>query len=93
MALIAPGVRVVPMPISIGVLQIGAGLFFVALAFEAQTRGKGLLPLLLGFVSLVTGVCCLIWPSMTPVTLIALLATYSILTGALTVIAGAVLLT
>ena len=88
LALMAPWVRIVSLPISIGVLQIGAGLLFVAFAFEAQTLGRGLVPFVLGLVSLVTGVCCLIWPSMTPVTLIALLATYSILTGALTAILG-----
>jgi uncharacterized membrane protein HdeD (DUF308 family) len=88
LALIAPWLEAVPMPISIGVLLIGAGLQWVAFAFEAQTQGKGMLPLLLGLVSGVTGVCCLIWPSMTPVTLIALLATYSTLTGTLTAALG-----
>ncbi len=85
LALFALRLQFVPMPIAIGVLLVGAGLGFVALAFEAQTGGKGMLPLLLGLVALVTGVCFLIWPSMKPLTSIALLATYSSLSGGLTV--------
>ncbi len=72
-AFLAARVEAVPVSVSMGVLLLAAGIGFVSLAFEAQTEGKGMIPLLLGLVAWVTGTCLLIWPSMTVVTLVALL--------------------
>ncbi len=85
-ALLAARVEAVPVSVSMGVLLLAAGIGFVSLAFEAQTEGKGMIPLLLGLVAWVTGACLLIWPSMTVVTLVALLATYSTLSGSMTLL-------
>lgn len=84
LALSAPWLPLVSVTIPIGVILIGAGITFIILALEAQTGGKGRGPLLLGMVGSVTGACLLIWPSMTAVSLTALLATYSVLSGVLT---------
>ena len=65
-------------------ISIGASISTVLLAFEAQTWGKGMMPLLAGLVGGVMGICLLIWPGMSPVDLTALLATYFILRGGLT---------
>ncbi|MGB5659469.1 MAG: DUF308 domain-containing protein [Thermoanaerobaculia bacterium] len=83
LALIAPWVAVVSTTILIGMILIGAGITFMILALEAQSGGKGMGPLLLGMVGSVTGACLLIWPVMTALSLTALLATYSTLSGIL----------
>lgn len=85
-ALLAARVEAVPVSVSMGVILLGAGFGFVSLAFEAQTEGRGMIPLLLGLVAWVTGACLLIWPSMTFMTLVALLATYSTLSGSMTLL-------
>lgn len=85
-AFLAARFDAVPVSVSMGVLLLAASFGFVSLAFEAQTEGKGLTPLLLGLVAWVTGTCLLIWPSMTVVTLVALLATYSTLSGSMTLV-------
>ena len=83
LALLAPWVGAVPLTILLGLILVGAGITSIVLALEAQTSGKGMSPLLLGMVGSVTGACLLIWPAMTAVTLTALLATYSALSGLL----------
>lgn len=83
LALLAPWVSVVPSSILLGLILVGAGITFIVLALEAQTSGKGMSPFLLGMVGSVTGACLLIWPAMSAVTLTALLATYSALSGLL----------
>ncbi|NHZ73361.1 MAG: hypothetical protein GWP16_02690 [Nitrospirae bacterium] len=88
LALVAPQVDVASVAILIGLILVGAGVGFVVLALDAQTGGKGMVPLLLGMVGLVTGGFLLIWPAMTPVSLIALLATYSLLNAVLMLVFG-----
>ena len=88
MALSAPWVGASPMTIIAGLILILAGINFVILALEAQAVGKGRAPFLLGLSTGVTGVCLLIWPSMTGVTTTALLSTYLITAGVLTVAFG-----
>ena len=83
LALVAPQVEAVSVAILVGLILVGAGVGFVVLAFDAQTGGKGMTPLLLGMVGSVTGGFLLIWPAMTSVSLIALLATYSLLNAGL----------
>jgi len=84
LAIATPWVDVISVTIPIGAIMIGAGIVFVFLAFEAQTWGMGMTPLLLALVGFVSGGCLLIWPQMGPVPLTALLATYFLLGGVLT---------
>lgn len=85
LALAIPQISAISVTVLIGMLLIGAAINFIILALEAQSRGKGQKPLLLGLTGAVTGACLLIWPAMTAVTLTALLATYSAVSGLLTI--------
>lgn len=88
LAFASPWIGLTPVTALMGAISIGAGITTVLSAFEAQTWGKGMIPLLLGLIGGATGICLLIWPEMTPVDLTALLATYFVLRGGLTLAFG-----
>lgn len=89
LALSIPGLTLVTLTLLWGGYALAEGVLTLIAAFRLRDRGKPLWPLVLvGLLGIAAGLITLIWPGITALTLLALIAAWAIAIGVFQIIAA-----
>jgi uncharacterized membrane protein HdeD (DUF308 family) len=89
MAFAWPGLTLTVLVLVWGAYALFDGLLALMTAFQIRVGGKPMWPLaVLGLIGIAVGLATFAWPQITAVTLLALIATWAILTGILEIVAA-----
>ncbi|MFI6919867.1 HdeD family acid-resistance protein [Nonomuraea spiralis] len=87
LALIWPGITLLVLVIFFGAYAIVSGVFALFAAFRHETRSRGWL-IFSGVISILAGIAAFVWPGITSLALLYLIAFWAIVSGISEIVAG-----
>ncbi len=89
-AFVKPGITLLALILLFGIYALLDGIFAIAAAFRLRHADEGWWPLVFeGVFGILAGIVAFVWPSLTALTLITLIAVWAILTGVLGLVTAA----
>jgi uncharacterized membrane protein HdeD (DUF308 family) len=88
MALVWPGLTILTLVYVFGVYAVMDGVFGVVAAWSIRSSGRWWVLLMEGLLGIVAGVIAFVWPGVTSLVLLTLIAAWAIVTGILEIVAA-----
>jgi uncharacterized membrane protein HdeD (DUF308 family) len=88
MALVWPGLTILTLTFVFGFYAVMDGVFAVVAAWSVRSTGRWWVLLLEGLLGIVAGVIAFVWPGVTSLVLLTVIAAWAIVTGILEIVAA-----